>query len=267
MLVLLLTIRVPKDALLVGGVQTKNPRDGDPAAIQAGGARFRERCADCHGADAKEGVRGPDLTRLWDAEGSDQRVFQTIRSGVAGSIMPASPAPDQELLAIVAYLRNISTARAEASSGSAAHGEEIFAASCATCHRVNGRGGRLGPDLSRIAASQSNQLLTRAIRDASASLTSGFETVALVTRDGQTIRGTRKGEDAFSVQIMDARERLQGYLKTNLREVTRDKKSLMPDFGPDRLSDQDLDDLLAFLGTLRISAPPRRSVETPPDQR
>jgi len=253
-------------AAFVLGVQTKNPRDGDPAAIQSGGALFRERCADCHGADAKGG-RGPDLTRVWTVEGSDERVFQAIRSGVTGSIMPSSPAPDDELWAIVAYLRNVSTARREESSGNIANGERLFGASCASCHRVNGRGGRLGPDLSRIAASQSNQVLSRAIRDASASFTGGYEPMTLVTRDGQQIQGTRKGEDAFSIQIMDTRERLQGYLKANLREAIRDKKSLMPDFGPDRLSDGELNDLVAFLGTLRISAPPRRSPDTPVDQR
>jgi putative heme-binding domain-containing protein len=252
--------------LFVGGVQANNPSQGDPAAIQAGASLFRERCADCHGADAK-GVSGPDLTRLWTRADSDQRVFQTIRSGVPGTIMPASSAPDQELRAIIAYLRNISTAAAEASSGSVANGERIFAASCATCHRVNGRGGRLGPDLSRIAATQSNQVLTRAIRDASASFTSGYEPITLVTRDGQQIRGTRKGEDPFSIQIMDARERLQGFLKANLRDVIRDNKSLMPDFTPDRLSDPDLNDLLAYLATLRISGPPRRPPETPADLR
>src|SRR5713226_5111704 len=198
--------------LFIGSVQARNPRDGDPAAIQAGAMLFRERCADCHGAEAK-GVRGPDLTRPWTTEGSDGRVFRTIRSGVPGSIMPSSPAPDDELWAIVAYLRNISTARPEESSGNVATGERIFAVSCASCHRVNGRGGRLGPDLSRIAASQSNQVLTRAIRDASESFTSGYEPVTLITRDGQQIRGTRKGEDAFSIQIMDTRERLQGYPK------------------------------------------------------
>ena len=240
--------------LLVIGGQANNPPQSDPAAIQAGGAMFRERCADCHGADAK-GVRGPDLTRLWTTEGSDGRVFQAIRSGVPGSIMPPSSAPDTELWAIVAYLRNISTAKPEESSGSVANGARILAANCASCHRVNNVGGRLGPDLSRLAASQSSQVLTRAIRDASASFTSGYETVTLVTRDGQQIRGTRKGEDAFSIQIMDTNERLQGYPKANLREVVRDKKSLMPDFGPDRLSDRDLNDLLAFLGTLRTKAP------------
>jgi putative heme-binding domain-containing protein len=252
--------------LLVGGVQTGSPPDGDPAAIQAGASLFRERCADCHGADAK-GVSGPDLTRLWATADADQRVLQTIRSGIPGTIMPASSAPDPQLRAIVAYLRSISTSRSETSSGNAASGEGIFAARCATCHRVNGRGGRLGPDLSRIPASQNNQLLTRAIRDASASFTSGYEPITLTMRDGRQIRGTRKGEDVFSIQLMDARERLQGYLKADLREVTRDKKSLMPDFTPDQLNERDLNDVLAYLGTLRVSAAPRRPSEIPADQR
>jgi hypothetical protein len=75
--------------------------------------------------------------------------------------------------------------------------------------------------------------------------------VTVVTRDGQQVRGARKSEDPFSVQIMDTRERLQGYLKSDVRSVTRDAKSLMPDFGTERLSDQDLNDLLGFLSTLR----------------
>ncbi len=135
--------------------------------------------------------------------------------------------------------------------GNTPNGERIFWASCGGCHRVNDRGGRLGPDLSQIASSQSRESLLRSIRDASASIASGYEPVTLVTRDGQRIRGVRKGEDAFSIQIMDTRERLQGYVKAELREVSRDTQSLMPSFGADRLSDADLDDLLDFLSTLR----------------
>src|SRR5438552_6668486 len=114
-------------AMLVfgGSTQAQNPQASDAAAIQSGAVLFRERCADCHGADAK-GVSGPDLTRLWTTAGSDERVFQTIRSGVPGSIMPPSTAPDAELRAIVAYLRNISTARREASSGNVANGARIL---------------------------------------------------------------------------------------------------------------------------------------------
>jgi len=252
--------------LFSGGGQATNPRNADPATIQAGGTLFRERCADCHGADAK-GVRGPDLTRLWTTEGSDERVFQTIRSGVSGSIMPPSVAPDEELRSIVAYLRSISVAKAEISSGNTAHGELIFSAKCASCHRIKGRGGRIGPDLSRLAASQSSQVLTQAIRSASASFTRGYELVTLITGDGQRIRGTRKGEDAFSIQIMHTNERLQGYLKADLREVIHETQSLMPDFGTDRLSDEELNDLLAFLGTFRVAEPPRRQSDGPVDNR
>src|SRR5262245_56495225 len=139
-----------------------------------GAALFRERCADCHGADAKGG-RGPDLTRLWQSDGADERALRIIRSGVPGSIMPPSTAPDEELRAVVAHLRSISVARMEVVSGNAATGEELFAANCARCHRVNGHGGYLGPDLSRIASTQSNQVLTRAIREPSASFAAGYE--------------------------------------------------------------------------------------------
>jgi hypothetical protein len=75
--------------------------------------------------------------------------------------------------------------------------------------------------------------------------------VTLVTRDGERIRGVRKNEDEFSIQIMDARERLQGYVKANLTAITFDKQSLMPAYGPDRVNDRDLDDLLRYLTSLR----------------
>ena len=75
--------------------------------------------------------------------------------------------------------------------------------------------------------------------------------MTLVTRDGERVRGVKKNEDEFSVQIMDARERLQGYLKANLTEFTIEKQSLMPVYGPDRLNDHDLDDLLRYLTALR----------------
>jgi hypothetical protein len=88
--------------------------------------------------------------------------------------------------------------------------------------------------------------------------------VTVTTHEGKQIRGVRKAEDAFSIQIMDTGGRLQGYVKADLREVVHEQKSLMPDFGPDRLSDRALDDLLAFLGTLRISPPSR---PLPPDSR
>jgi putative heme-binding domain-containing protein len=228
------------------------PAGQEAAAIALGSTLYRERCAECHGADAK-GVAGHDLTRLWTAGATDQQVFQTIRNGVPNTIMPSSAAPDGELRAIVAYLKSLNeAAEAAASGGDAENGQRIFWATCGNCHAVNGRGGRLGPDQSRIA--QSRLQLTQAIRNPSASIPAGYQPVTLMTREGQNVRGVSKGEDAFSIQIMDTNQRLQGYLKSTVTNIVREDRSLMPEFGPDRVNDGDLNDLLAFLATRRPSA-------------
>jgi putative heme-binding domain-containing protein len=227
------------------------PTAGAGRASPEGAALYAARCADCHGADAT-GVRGPDLTRLWGAGATDERVYQVIRQGVAGSIMPASTAPDAEIRALVAYLKALGTTDGGGPSrGSAAPGEATFWRSCGGCHRVGPRGGRLGPDLTRIGVTQSADALRTAIRRASAAIVPGYQSVTLVTTSGAKVRGLRKGEDAFSVQMLDTRERLQGYLKADLTSVTRDTQSLMPDYGPDRLSDAALDDLVKYLSMLK----------------
>src|SRR5258705_9658807 len=99
-----------------------------------GAALFQLRCADCHGVDAK-GVHGPDLTVLFANGATDGRVFQTIRQGVPGTEMPSSNVPDDEIRALVAYLRAFVAAPAPAVRGDAANGQRIFSASCARCHR------------------------------------------------------------------------------------------------------------------------------------
>jgi len=242
-------------AARIPGAQDRAPGSGDPAAVRIGQGLFRERCAECHGADAK-GVAGHDLTRLWTSGAADDRVFQTIRAGVPNTIMPSSTAPDVELSALVSYLRSLNDAApAEASKGDSENGERIFWSTCGSCHAVGVRGGHLGPDLSRIGQSRSREALTQAIRDPKASVAGAYQPVTLVTRDGQRIRGAKKSEDAFSIQIMDTREQLQGYLKSSLRDVVRDSASLMPAFGPDRLSNRDLDDVLQYLNTLRAADP------------
>jgi cytochrome c oxidase cbb3-type subunit 3 len=233
--------------------QAPRPSSDNPAAV--GAVLFRMRCADCHGIDAK-GVLGPDLTTLWADGRSDDRVFRTIREGVAGTEMPASTAPDAELQAIVAYLRTLNVDSSSlAPVGRASNnenGERVFMARCAGCHLVDGRGGRLGPDLSRVGLRRSRAMLAKKIRTPGlAGIPGGYQAVTLITRDGARVRGTRKNEDAFSIQIMDIREQLVSYQKSSLKEVIADAQSLMPSFSPDRLSDADLEDLIGYLSALR----------------
>jgi putative heme-binding domain-containing protein len=228
-----------------------NPHLGNPESIRSGMALYRIRCADCHGMDAT-GYRGPDLTALLSSDVSDERLFQTLRKGVPGTEMPPSDEPDDDLLLIIAYLRKLGApAPAERTSGNVENGARLFGAQCASCHRVAGRGGRLGPDLSRIGVSRSRAALIREIRTPAEWVPPTFETVTLVTKDGQRVRGAKKNEDVFSIQVMDNRERIQGYTKSTLQEVVYEKGSLMPAFPPNRLNDGDLNDLVGYLTTLR----------------
>jgi len=231
----------------------RNPLEGNAQAISNGAAMFRTRCAGCHGPDA-HGYLGPDLTGFWAAGGTDDRMFDTVRRGVPGTEMiGADPQRvlDKEIWQMLAYIRTLSAVPAAPPTGDAANGERIFRANCNGCHKVNGRGGVLGPDLSRIGSARPRAGLQSKIRGSADFIRPGYEPVTLVTKDGERIRGVRKNEDEFSIQIMDGRERLQGYLKANLAEFTTDRQSLMPVYGPDRLGDHDLDDLLRYLTSLR----------------
>jgi cytochrome c oxidase cbb3-type subunit 3 len=231
----------------------KNPLEGDRQAITNGAAMFRNRCAGCHGPDAR-GYLGPDLTGVWSSGSTDDRLFDIVRRGIPGSEMaPADPqrVPDVDIWKILAYLRTTTAVPTAPVAGDAENGDRLFRANCSGCHTVNGRGGQLGPDLSRIGSGRPRAGLLSKLRGTIEVIRPGYEPVTLVTREGERIRGVKKNEDEFSIQIMDTRERVQGFLKANLTELTNDKQSLMPVYGADRLNDRDLDDLLRYLTSLR----------------
>jgi cytochrome c oxidase cbb3-type subunit 3 len=243
--------------------EVQNPLAGDPEAIQVGRSNFRMKCSICHGVEASGGSRGPDLTRRrWTHGSSDAAIFRTINEGVPGTEMPGTVLAADEVWAIIAYLRSLSPASAMPIRGNREAGEQIFFGSgaCSRCHMVNGRGGRLGPSLSRIAASRGTQYLIESIRDpnkqitirnAAWEVTSGYETVRVVTQDGRRITGVLRNEDSFSIQFMDQREEIHTFLKKDLREVAYEQRSLMPEYTEQLLSDEELQNLLAYLDSLR----------------
>jgi putative heme-binding domain-containing protein len=240
-------------------VQT-NPRANDPEAVEEGKYLFKGRCAVCHGMDAK-GYRGTDLTSgEWVHGGTDEQLFRTLSRGVPGTEMPATGLRDEEAWAVIAYLRTLAgPAGAVELRGNATRGEDVFWArnkgNCGQCHMVQVRGGRLGPNLSRIGAARSVAALEREVRRPHELVPVGFETVTVVTRDGRKLRGARKNEDTFSIQIMTFNEDIHSFNKRDVTQVIDEKESLMPVYGAERLSATDFDDLLRYLKTLRGTTP------------
>jgi len=229
-----------------------NPFKPTPAVLQEGMAAFRANCAYCHGMDAR-GARGPDLTGVYGSGHTEETLYSLVRAGVPGTEMPPAGVFLQEpdTWKVLMYLRTLSVPPPAEPTGNAENGERIFRTRCASCHQVNGHGGVLGPDLSRIGTARTRAALTRQIRGAVEDFRSGYEPVTVTTAEGRTVRGTRKNEDLFSVQVMDSTERLQGYVKSDVKGVTSEKRSIMPAYSVDQLNEQDLNDLLRYLWSLR----------------
>ena len=245
---------------------TSNPLAGNAAATTEGASLFRGNCSPCHGLNAAGGSRGPNLSsNHWAHGSSDADIFRTITHGVPGTQMPANDLEDSEVWSIIAYLRSLAPATYLV-TGNVAKGKKLFFQSqgCSACHMAKGRGGLLGPDLSRVGASRSASYLIDSIREPSRDLSAGvpdpndhyglplvYDTVTLVTTDGRKITGIAKNEDTYSIQLLDTNQDLRLFLKTDLRQVIHEKKSLMPAYSNALLGETELQDLIAFLESLR----------------
>ena len=252
-------------------IAQRNPLAGDPKAAKAGEYEFRINCALCHGLGARGGGRGPDLTAATKKHThSDADMFQVISSGIPGTAMPANGTngqgvgmTDREIWQIVAYIRSQEVKASARAIGNAVHGKELFYgdANCSLCHMVQGKGGRLGPDLTGVAGSRTREAIIDAVRNPSRRLALGlteptkefpqeYETVTATTADGKQIKGVTLNEDTFSLQIMDMSEQIHSLEKDKLRSFEKTRTSAMPKYGTDTLNDKDLDDVVAFLMTL-----------------
>ncbi len=231
--------------------QQANPLSSDPRAARAGGVIFRAQCATCHGADAKgiSSIDAPDLTMMWTQQGmTEGRVFTRIQAGVPGSIMPSHDFPDTEIWMLVSYLRSVAVSGSTGEfTGNSENGGRLFAAHCIECHRAGSEGGSLGPNLVRITQRRSQPALRNSVRDPNSSIGRGYKPVVLSTANAAAISGIIKGEDAFSIQILDSNQRLRSFAKSELLSSDRDVDSLMPVFLERQLSESQLDDILSFL--------------------
>jgi putative heme-binding domain-containing protein len=248
--------------------QDKNPLANDSNAAKLGEFEFRANCAFCHGLGARGGGRGPDLTRAQKKHGnSDGDLFRTINEGVPGTAMPPNGATQQgvgmteeEIWQVISYIRSVQVKTSAAQTGNAARGKELFAgsAACASCHMIEGKGGRLGPDLTDTGTARSEDYIVDSIRNPSRRLAQGiseamkefsqeYETVTVTDERGQKFQGVVLNEDNFTLQMMDTREQLHLFEKEKLRSLDKGRESLMPRYDEKMLPEKDLQDIVAYL--------------------
>jgi cytochrome c oxidase cbb3-type subunit 3 len=233
----------------------------DPAQ---GKLLFSQNCVNCHGVDAT-GEEGPNLHGVPAALG-DAAVAGIIRRGIPGTGMPNSyTLSEQDAANIVAWLRSLDSGPAPPAIGDAQKGEAVYtSAGCSACHMINGLGGDIGPDLSRIGAGRGAANLKARLIDPGANLpkpAGGFYgnnftqylMFRAVEKDGHSTEGIRVGEDSFSIILKDAQGKLHGFRKPDLQSLEKEPgKSFMPSF-KDTLSGAQMDDLVAYLSALKAA--------------
>jgi putative heme-binding domain-containing protein len=223
------------------------------ADIDRGSRLYGVNCVFCHGPSG-DAIANVDLrSGKFRKAGTDEDLGRVIVAGVPGTAMPPHKLQDAEVTGIVAYIRSMrNLGAAPLSSGDARRGKEIFAgkAACASCHRVNGQGSRLAPDLSDIGMIRSASALQTKLVTPTANMLPMNRSVRAVTKGGQAIQGRRLNEDTYSVQLIDAQERLVSLAKADLKEYEILKTSAMPSY-QDKLTAQERADVLAYLLTLK----------------
>jgi putative heme-binding domain-containing protein len=126
---------------------------------------------------------------------------------------------------------------------------------CSGCHQIGQTGSRVGPDLTSIGENRSYEQLQQAIVAPDQEVLPENRYARVVLKDGTTVTGRLLNQDGFSVQMMDSKEQLRSFLRSDLREYTILTKGLMPSYSG-KLSTSDVADLTKYLASLKGDAKP-----------
>jgi quinoprotein glucose dehydrogenase len=138
--------------------------------------------------------------------------------------------------------------------GDAAVGRDIFLnkteVACLRCHKVQGDGGEVGPDLTGIGAKQTREYLLESIVDPNRQIAKGFETVVLLLQNGTFVSGVLKADTPTELRLITPEGQIVTVPKSQI-ESRETGKSAMPEDVMKHLSKRELRDLVEYLASLK----------------
>jgi cytochrome c oxidase cbb3-type subunit III len=233
-------------------------------AASPGRSAFNSTCAGCHGLDGRGGDKGVNIAGSVKVQHlSDAQVSEIISNGVPGTGMPAFHSLSaRQIGALVSYVR-ILQGKVEARTlpGDATRGKEIFfgKAECSTCHMVSGDGGFLGPDVSAYGSAMSAKVIRDEIVKSARIEAAGYRSAMLSTRGGDHLEGVIRNEDNFSIQLQTKDGSFHFFQKSDLQSVQPLGQSLMPTNYGQKLTPDELKDLVSYLMNGATAAQARTS--------
>ena len=234
------------------GQQDDSWADDFKTTSAPGRRTFNSNCAACHGLDGRGNDKGADIAGSVKVRHlSDTQVSSIISNGIPGTGMPPFHNLNaRQMGSLVRYLRILQgKLEARTPPGDATRGKGIFfgKGECSTCHTVSGEGGFLGPNLSAYGSAMSARAIRDEIVRPDRIEAAGYRSAMLTTRDGSRLEGIIRNEDNFSVQLQTKDGSFHFFQKSDLRAVEPLGHSLMPTNYRQRLSPDELNDLVSYL--------------------
>ncbi len=127
-------------------------------------------------------------------------------------------------------------------------GKEVFAKACATCHKMYGAGGDIGPDITGSNRADLNYILDNML-DPSAEIPEGYQLNVVTTRDGRNFGGTVGNETDSQLVLRQAVGGPVTIDKADIQSRERLKVSMMPEGLLATLKDDEVVALIRYLRT------------------
>ena len=131
-------------------------------------------------------------------------------------------------------------------AGDPARGKTHFQKTCAVCHRLEGVGTEIGPNLATVQNRGAESILLNVL-DPNREVNPQFVNYVLVTTEGKTITGLIAAETATSVTLKRQENATDTVLRTNIDELRSTGQSIMPEGLEKQLDQQALADVIAYL--------------------
>ena len=217
----------------IGGKEN-SLRDPSRRAIEAIREKSLEQIENRHRAQP---FTGQALAQLQRAFGKDDRALKGPL--FEGDAKPQTP---------VAYANFAARNR-----GDVAKGRKLFeeSATCASCHRVNGVGGQIGPDLSTVATKYDRAFLIESILYPSKQILDGYHTTTVTMKNGETVSGFLRSQTELELMLVDVAGEKHALPRATIAKVDESPASLMPEGLHASLSLAEFADLVGYVESLK----------------
>jgi putative heme-binding domain-containing protein len=155
----------------------------------------------------------------------------------------ATPAEKQ---AQIERLGRLVRSARESAASDALRGKSHFLKHCGVCHTLFGEGGQTGPNLTGYERDNLDFLLV-AVVDPSAAIREEFTQYAIATKDGRVLNGLIDQQTPTTVTLRGANNQTTLVNRDDIEELQAMRTSIMPDGLVEKLTDDELRDLFAFV--------------------